>query len=116
MEREMKVNDYMVFADDNFQIFDLVAEENCVLRQLDSRSVKVSFKTQYEDLEYRLVLITNSVNADPQINVRTVFTPLYNNMDLRVCVYNNSNFRGLTIKKGDILGSVVFGFEKGEKS
>lgn len=111
MENEISINNKMVLADDKHQIFDLIADETLSMRQLDSKYVKVKFDIKYEgDEEYRLALITNSVNSSTQINVRNMVVPLYENEELSVCIYNNSNFKGLTINKGDVIASIVIGF------
>lgn len=110
MNKEMTVNCDMIFADDKYQIFDLISSEDVNLRQLDSKYVKVDFKAEFENNDVKLVLITNSINSDAQINVRNMFIPIMNNKPISICIYNNSNFKGLTIHKGDIIGSIVFGF------
>lgn len=111
MENEILIDSKMVLADDKHQIFDLVSTETLSLRQLDSKYIKVKFNIEYEgDEKYRLALITNSVNSSTQINVRNMVIPLYEGNELSVCVYNNSNFKGLTINKGDVIASIVIGF------
>lgn len=110
MNSEMKVNCEMVFADEKYQIFDLISSEDVNFRQLDSKYVNVDFKAEFENDESVLVLVTNSLNSNPQINVRNMFIPITNNKSISICVYNNSNFKGLSIHKGDVIGSIVFGF------
>ena len=110
MNKEMKVNSRMIFADDKYQIFDLISSETVNLRQLDSKYINVDFSAEFEQNEVKLVLLTNSVNSDTQINVRNMFIPIMNKEPISVCIYNNSNFKGLTIHKGDVIGSIVFGF------
>ena len=110
MNSEMNVNCEMVFADEKYQIFDLISSEDVNFRQLDSKYVSVDFKAEFENNESVLVLVTNSLNSNPQINVRNMFIPITSNKPISICVYNNSNFKGLSINKGDVIGSILFGF------
>lgn len=111
MDYEIQINENMIFADEKYQIYDLIADENIKLRQLESGYIKTNLdiKLEYPD-DYKLVLITNSVNSNEQINVRNMFLPIYNNSELKICIYNNSNFKGLSINKGDVVGAIVIGF------
>ena len=112
LEKEIHINSSLMFADEKYQIYQLISNEDVTLRQLDSKKVTVDLQISYEDPEkYRLVLITNHPDANSQISVRNEFIPLYaEKYPFQICIYNNSNFKGLTIHKGDILGSLVFGF------
>lgn len=120
MDKLININCELVYADDKYQIYDMLSDENITLRQLECAKVKVNLKIEFENPilkmefensdDYILAFFTNSNNANEQINVKNSFMPITNNGSYCVTIYNISNFKGLTIKKGDIIGSVVIGY------
>lgn len=111
MDKLININCELVYADDKYQIYDMLSDENITLRQLECAKVKVNLKVEFENPDdYMLSFFTNSNNANEQINVKSSFIPMVSGGNYYITIYNISNFKGLTIKKGDIIGSVVIGY------
>lgn len=104
--REITVSEPILYADDLRQVYLIKSNEDVTLKQLEG----------IKDLNTQLVVNTNepivgqiSGCKDTNIFISIVNMPILieNETLIKVNVYNNSYFKGVSIKKGDILGTLT---------
>lgn len=104
--REITVSEPILYADDLRQVYLIKSDEDITLKQLEG----------VKDLNTQLVINTNesiigqiSGCRDANIFISIVNMPVLieNETQIKVNVYNNSYFKGVSIKKGDILGTLT---------
>lgn len=104
--REITVSEPILYADDLRQVYLIKSDEDITLKQLEG----------VKDLNTQLVVNTNepiigqiSGCKDTNIFISIVNMPVLieNETQIKVDIYNNSYFKGISIKKGEVLGTLI---------
>lgn len=103
---EFESTEPILFGDNNSQVFLIKAAENIKLRQLEGKK-DVLTQLVINTSEPRIGFITGCKEADIHISIVNMPIFLENETVVKVNIYNNSDFRGINILKGDILGTLI---------
>lgn len=104
----IEANESILIADDNFQVYNLYSAENFNLKQLESKK-NVLTTLEINTYKSRIGIISGSNESSDFISIVSMPVLLEGKTQIKVNVYNNSYFKGISIKKGDILGTITIG-------
>lgn len=105
---ELKINESILYADDNFQVYTLRSAENFNLKQLESKKDVLTL-LEVETTKPRIGIISGSSETNEFIGIVSMPVLLKDKQQIKVNIYNNSYFKGISIKYGDILGTITIG-------
>ena len=105
---EFESSEDILFADDNFQVYELRSAESFNLKQLEGKKnvlTNLIIKTN----KPRIGMISGAEDSNIFISIVNMPIMITDETQIKVNIYNNSYFKGISVQKGDILGTLTIG-------
>ena len=103
---EFETNEQILFGDSSSQVYLIRAAEDIKLKQLEGKK-NVLTQLVVKTNEPRIGFISGCNETDTFISIINMPVLLEGETNIKVNIYNNSYFKGISISKGDVLGTLT---------